>query len=894
MRSNFINKILVLIFFIFFQNISNSAESFNFDVTEVEILENGNIFKGSKRGTITTDDGIKLEADNFKYNKSLNILNANGNVKIEDNINNYILFSKEITYLRNKNIIFTKNKSKAINLNDNSTIEADEFEYNKNLNILNANKDVVLEDKLKDYKIISENITYFKNKEKFVTEGKTKAFIDSSYEFNSKNVIFLKNEMKLSSDNKTTIIEKKKQFYSLNKFIYFINDQELRGEKIVITTNYGLPKSDKYYFEDGIFNFSKRKFLAKDTKIEIHKDIFDNTDNDPRLNGVSSSGDDNITIINKGIFTSCKKRDGCPPWTVKADEIKHDRKKKQLNYKNAVVQIYDIPVFYFPKFFHPDPSVKRQSGLLKPTINHSTILGSSLTVPYYKDISQSKDFTFRPTWFDNRIWTVQNEFRQANQNSNFIADFGYVRGYKSKTNNKKKNFRHLFANYDLDLNFDNFESSNLFISLEKASDDAYLKIFEPHITESTAKASNLGVMNSQVKLTLNNKKYNFETGFHSYENLSINKNSDRYQFILPYYDLGKILSDNFMNGFIHLNSNGSNDLNETNVLKSRIINDIHYESFDYITDLGFKNKFKIDFKNVNTVGKNHTTYKSSPELDLVTLLDMNISMPLIKNEEKFINYLTPKVSLRYNPTNMIDHSTSTNTLYVDNIFNTNRLGLSDTLESGRSITLGLDYKKEKTKYKKNTEDEDIDSINKYFEFKLATVIRDKEEKNISTTSTLNRSQSNLFGSISNNLFENVDFKYTFAMDNDFNKLEYSDLNTSISINNLVTTFNFIEIDGEMGNDNSLETNIEYSFDENNLLSFKTRRNRKLNLTEYYDLIYEYKNDCLTAGVKYKKTYYQDRDIKPEENLLFTITLFPLTTYEYQADELVTGELFSDL
>ena len=132
------------------------------------------------------------------------------------------------------------------------------------------------------------------------------------------------------------------------------------------------------------------------------------------------------------------------------------------------------------------------------------------------------------------------------------------------------------------------------------------------------------------------------------------------------------------------------------------------------------------------------------------------------------------------------------------------------------------------------------------------------------------------------------------MDNDFNKLEYSDLNTTISINNLVTTFNFIEIDGEMGNDNSLETNIKYNFDENNLVSFKTRRNRLLNLTEYYDLVYEYKNDCLTAGVKYKKTYYQDRDIKPEESLLFTITLFPLTTYEYQADELVTGELLSDL
>ena len=64
-----------------------------------------------------------------------------------------------------------------------------------------------------------------------------------------------------------------------------------------------------------------------------------------------------------------------------------------------------------------------------------------------------------------------------------------------------------------------------------------------------------------------------------------------------------------------------------------------------------------------------------------------------------------------------------------------------------------------------------------------------------------------------------------------------------------------------------------------LLTFKTRRNRKINLTEYYDLVYEYKNDCLTAGIKYNKTYYQDRDLKPKEDLFFTITLFPLTTYE---------------
>ena len=106
MRSNFINKIFVIIFLLLIQNISYSAETFNFDVTEVEILENGNVFKGSKRGLITTGGGIKLEADNFNYNKNSNVLKASGKVKIEDSIYNYLLFSDQITYLRNENIIF--------------------------------------------------------------------------------------------------------------------------------------------------------------------------------------------------------------------------------------------------------------------------------------------------------------------------------------------------------------------------------------------------------------------------------------------------------------------------------------------------------------------------------------------------------------------------------------------------------------------------------------------------------------------------------------------------------------------------------------------------------------------------------------------------------------------
>ena len=54
--------------------------------------------------------------------------------------------------------------------------------------------------------------------------------------------------------------------------------------------------------------------------------------------------------------------------------------------------MFDVPVFYFPKFFHPDPSVIRQSGFLKPELM-SPKLGTSFYLPYFHVISDNKDLT---------------------------------------------------------------------------------------------------------------------------------------------------------------------------------------------------------------------------------------------------------------------------------------------------------------------------------------------------------------------------------------------------------------------------------------------------------------------------------------------------------------------
>ena len=802
------NKIIIFFFIIFNLSILNtkSDDQINFDVSEIEILEGGNKIIGKNRGIITTNNGITIEADKFTFDKIKNNLEAKGNITVKDQLNNYT---------------FSAN-----------------------------------------------NIFYNKNEEKIELKGKAEALVDTNYKFNSQNITILRNEQIISSDEGATILDNLNLTrYEIGRFSYNLNKKVLKGENIFINTKYNQPFSDKYFFKSAVFNLKSQNYIAQDININFKKDVFGNKNNDPRFKGLSSSSKDGITTINKGVFTTCKKNDKCPPWSIQADKITYDENKKRILYNNALLKVYDIPVLYFPKFFHPGPTVKRQSGFLVPFINNSDILGSSLQLPYFFAPSSNKDFTFKPTLFDKNIFMLQNEFRHQNKNSFFITDFNIVDGYKSKKTNEEDTLTHLFSKYQIDLDFENFIESSLNLSFQKVNNDTYLKVFDTNIVDTELKPDNFDTLTSNIDLSFENKKFVFTTGFTAYENLT-KQNSDRYQYVLPYYDF----STNFLNdnkfASINFSSQGDNILKDTNTLRSRIINNLAVKSDDYFSKTGIKNNFNYYLKNTITAGKNNIEYDSSPHLKFMNIFELVSSFPLISVNEDYMDNLSPKISLRVNPSDMKNYKNENRRINNDNLFNIDRLGLIDTLESGQNLTLGLDYKREK-----------ISNINKYFELKLGKVLRAKLNNDIPSNSTLDKKNSNYFDKITNNLNENINLNYELSVNHNLNKIEYSSLGTTFKKNNFVTTFNYLEEDGVVGSTNIFENVTTFNFDERNFITFRTRENKEIDLTEYYDLIYEYKNDCLIAGIKYNKTYYQDRDLEPTEDFMFSIKLVPLTSLE---------------
>ena len=154
-------------------------------------------------------------------------------------------------------------------------------------------------------------------------------------------------------------------------------------------------------------------------------------------------------------------------------------------------KIYDFPIFYFPKFFHPGPTVKRRSGFLFPTLKDNTTVGFSASVPYFWAISENRDMTFTPKIYTKENLLVLHEYRHAFEKSFLLVDSSYTPGYK-KTNKFKKSDgsrSHLFAKFNQDLSGEDY-SSNLEVNFQHVSNDTYLRVHDIN-TALANKDSNL-------------------------------------------------------------------------------------------------------------------------------------------------------------------------------------------------------------------------------------------------------------------------------------------------------------------------------------------------------------------------------------------------------------------
>ena len=766
--------------------------------------------------------------------------------------------SKTVTFENDgKKII--GDKDVVIKTNEGLIINADYAVYEKNKNFIKADGNVIIKDLQKEIIIKSDFIEYFGNKRIVISKGLTTAEIKNNFFVKSKNITYKIDKQIISSREKTEIDYGYKNFINIENLIYKINENLIAGENL----EYFDIGDNKYSIKKGMYDIEKRVLLGKDVRGSFSNKIFGNEENEPRISGVKIYSDKQNTIINKGIFTTCKKRDGCPPWTIKAEEVRHDKSKKTINYKNSWLSIYDVPVLYFPKFFHPDPTVKRQSGFLAPRIVNSNTFGASVYLPYFKAIDIDKDITFKPKFYEGKKFILQNEYRQVTKNSESIVDFSYGKSDINQKSDNKETKNHLFFNSLIDLGFQDFESSDLKFQIQRSSDESYLKAYniESPIIEYNS------TLNNFIEFTGNKERSNLSLRASIYEDKTETKGSDKYEYVLPSYNYINYFDDIFLKDFnLTFRSNGFQRKYDTNSYEGKLVNNFTLNK-DIYSGYGFKNEFLTIFKNVNT--QNSVGSQDQEKIKILSEFLYKSSLPLKKTTKDFKSVLIPSLSLRYSPNKTENLINEDITVDIDNLFSIDRLGNSDIVEEDKSLTIGNEFKLF------NINDREIFTLN------LATNLRDNYAEDLPIKSTLNQKSSDLFGKATINLTDEFNLNYKFSLDNDYKTTNHNFFEATYSVNNFVTSFEFLEESEIRGGTSYFSNETELKFDDSNSLIFKTRENKQKDLTEFYDLIYQYKNDCLTAALEYKKEYYSDQDLKPNESLFFTITIVPFQDFQTQ-------------
>ena len=385
--------------------------------------------------------------------------------------------SKNITLDKNKEITIFE-KQVLVKTEDNYEITAEFAEYDKKKGLIKLKKDIKAKDG-KNNIIESNNAEYYEKTKTLKSFGNTKIITSESYIVESQDITFDNKNSLIFSNKKTIIIDLENNKISLDNFEYStINNIFKSIGEIKIEDN----KNNDYEFSQIYIDTKKKEILGSDIKAYLNDEDFKiHSDNKPRVFANTLKIDDQKTAFDKSIFTFCdyRENDKCPPWTIQSSKMVHDNKKKTIYYDNAVIKVYDIPIFYLPKLSHPDPSVERRSGFLPPSFSDSKNLGFGFSVPYFLAIDKDKNFTFETKLYVDENPLFLGEYHQAFKNSYFYADFGYTEGYKKNTLKKKAGEKsHFFSKFVKSFKGRNNSENILSFSVQDTSNDKYLKLYK--------------------------------------------------------------------------------------------------------------------------------------------------------------------------------------------------------------------------------------------------------------------------------------------------------------------------------------------------------------------------------------------------------------------------------
>ena len=191
---------------------------------------------------------------------------------------------------------------------------------------------------------------------------------------------------------------------------------------------------------------------------------------------------DRRTVMSKAVFSACElcaeEPERPPLWQIKAVQVTHDQAANRIEYRDAILEFAGIPVAYTPFFSHPDPSVKRKTGILAPSYGSSGPLGLKFEAPLYIAIAPHRDATLTPLVTGKEGVALSGEYRERTRGGQFEIRASVTETGKRDKSNASIPGRDVRGHVDATGRFDLDNTWHTGFDVARATDDTYLRRYD--------------------------------------------------------------------------------------------------------------------------------------------------------------------------------------------------------------------------------------------------------------------------------------------------------------------------------------------------------------------------------------------------------------------------------
>ena len=735
------------------------------------------------------------------------------------------------------------------------------------------------------YELQGKKIIYTNDNNLIVAQGGAYAKDQSGKEIFADKITYNKKKANIKSEGKSIYADNRGNKLFADNFHYDINLKTIDAKNNV-----------KYIDKDGnLLNFSSLKYYEELEK-GIGQDLRAKLTDKSTMEGAEAEFDNKlgtVTLLKKNSYTPCENKENstktileiCPDWSIDTTKTTHDKNEKMVYHRNAVLKIKNIPVFYTPYFSHPDPSVKRKSGFLPPSVKNFTDLGQTIKTPYFWAINDNRDLTFTPIYYFDENSIFLTEYRQQNEKSKFYIDSSYTQGYKNI--NKKDNSgneikrtdgsrNHLFFNFLGSYEDLLFSKNDLEVNIQRISQKNYLNVNQintEHVKQDMTSLNNNIIFNSYG----GSQRVKIESNI--YENLNIEEKNLKYQYTFPSIEYG-----NYFNKFdqlVNISSSFAAKNLGTNSNQAYFTNQINSESEIKLLDFlpGVANVFKTSTKNINVQNQNISDSKENFNSDTYLTLGVENSLPLMKINKNTEETLTPKIFTKFTTGSMTNANSLDKMLTYQDIYSMNRMSSITNPETGGDIGYGIDYNIRK---KNNLSEVYMDGT-----FSIGQVIKKKKLKEMPDNSSLANTGSDFVGNVSffydgkieekisqtAYLKKGLNINYGYTVSNDLNKILKNDIDISYADTKNTWSSKYYETH-DISNEQYIDIKYDRKIYDDFTFATGVRKNIQDSFTENNFIGIAYETDCIKISLNLVKTFYQDEDLKPSNNFTLSLVLKP--------------------